>query len=190
MRRFILIMPLATILCFPAFAQNKKQDTKHKTNVNSIPQKEQETKPPVLEKDKDEMVIDIATEPVRPAPVAVPNGTDIYTSVEQMPEFPGGIIAMRQYLGQQIKYPEAARINEIQGMVIVQFVVNTTGAIERIKVMRDIGGGCGEEAVRVVSEMPKWHPGKQNGKAVNTYFSLPVQFRLEDPEPAVPVVPK
>lgn len=102
----------------------------------------------------------------------------IYQVVEQMPEFPGGQAALMDYLKKNLRYPEIARDNEVQGRVIVRFVVNADGKIGDVVVLRDIGSGCGEEAKRVVASMPKWAPGRQNGKAVPTYFTLPITFRL------------
>lgn len=76
-------------------------------------------------------------------------------------------------------YPEIAKESNIQGRVTVKFVVNEEGNVSDIIVVKGIGGGCDEEAVRVVKKMPKWKPGKQNGRPVKVYFSLPITFRLE-----------
>lgn len=103
----------------------------------------------------------------------------IFTVVEQDPEFPGGMEALYKYLAQNIKYPQLARDNNITGKVYVTFVVERDGSIANPKVLRDIGGGCGQEAIRVVKSMPKWAPGKQRGKAVRVQFNLPVNFTLK-----------
>lgn len=102
----------------------------------------------------------------------------IFTVVENDPEFPGGMEALYKYLAQNIKYPQLARDNGITGKVYVTFVVEKDGSIANPKVLRDIGGGCGQEAIRVVKSMPKWTPGKQRGKAVRVQFNLPVNFSL------------
>ena len=102
----------------------------------------------------------------------------IFTVVENDPEFPGGMEALYKYLAQNIKYPQLARDNNITGRVYVTFVVERDGSITGCKVLRDIGGGCGAETVRVVKSMPKWTPGKQRGKAVRVQFNLPVNFNL------------
>ncbi|MBK7234019.1 MAG: energy transducer TonB [Saprospiraceae bacterium] len=99
--------------------------------------------------------------------------------VEQMPEFPDGQAAMMKYIQSNMKYPAIARENDIQGTVVLQFVVGPDGGISKVKVARGIGGGCDEEAMRVVRSMPKWRPGKHNGKAVPVNFTLPIKFRLE-----------
>ena len=103
----------------------------------------------------------------------------IFSVVENEPEFPGGMEALYKYLAQNIKYPQLARENGITGKVYVTFVVEKDGSIANPKVLRDIGGGCGAEAIRVVKAMPKWSPGKQRGKAVRVQFNLPVSFNLK-----------
>lgn len=103
----------------------------------------------------------------------------IFTVVEKDPEFPGGMDALYKFLQQNIKYPTIARENGITGRVYVTFVVERDGSIANPRVLRDIGGGCGAEAIRVVKSMPKWNPGKQSGKAVRVQFNLPVNFNLQ-----------
>ncbi len=104
---------------------------------------------------------------------------EIFVFVEEQPGFPGGDAELYKYLGENIKYPDLARNGKIEGEVFVRFVVEKDGSISNVRVMRDIGGGCGNEAVRVVKAMPKWKPGKQRGKAVRTEFNLPVRFTLK-----------
>lgn len=106
------------------------------------------------------------------------NDNSVYTYVEQMPEFPGGEHALMEFLRKNLHYPATARDQEVQGRVIVRFVVNEDGSVSDITILRDIGAGCGAEAVHVVKMMPKWKPGKQNGKPVKTYYNLPVMFQL------------
>ncbi|MBQ8703539.1 MAG: energy transducer TonB [Bacteroidales bacterium] len=103
----------------------------------------------------------------------------IFTVVENDPEFPGGMEALYKYLRDNIKYPQLARDNNITGKVYVTFVVERDGSIANPRVLKDIGGGCGQEAIRVVKSMPKWSPGKQRGKAVRVQFNLPVSFNLQ-----------
>ena len=104
--------------------------------------------------------------------------TQIFTVVEDEPEFPGGMEALYKFLAENIKYPKDALENKIEGRVYVSFTVEVDGSITNIKVLRDIGGGCGKEVVRVVKLMPKWKPAKQRGKPVRASFSLPVKFEL------------
>jgi periplasmic protein TonB len=99
--------------------------------------------------------------------------------VNKMPSFPGGEAEMRKFLAENIKYPAIARENNIQGKVVLSFTVDKTGKITDIAVIRDIGGGCGKEAVRVVNEMPRWVPGEAAGNPVKVKFTLPVTFKLD-----------
>lgn len=102
-----------------------------------------------------------------------------FVTVEQMPTFPGGEINMHKFIGDNLRYPEDAQKAGIQGRVTIRFVVSKTGAISNATVIRGIDPSCDKEAVRVVKSMPEWIPGKQNGKNVPVYFTLPIIFRLK-----------
>jgi protein TonB len=102
----------------------------------------------------------------------------IFTVVEAMPGFPGGDAARMKYLAENIKYPQMARESGIQGRVFVTFVVEKDGSVTDVRVLRGIGGGCDEEAIRVIKNMPKWVPGKQRGKPVRVQFNMPILFKL------------
>lgn len=102
----------------------------------------------------------------------------IFTVVEDDPEFPGGLEALYKYVGENIVYPQVAKDNNITGKVYVTFVVERDGSVSGVKVLRDIGGGCGPEAVRVVKSLPRWKPGKQRGRPVRTQYNLPISFNL------------
>jgi TonB family protein len=104
--------------------------------------------------------------------------TDPYTIVEQMPEFPGGPEALKNYLAEQLKYPEVAKESYHQGVAYLTFVVELDGNLSGIKVIRGIGAGCDEEALRLVKGMPTWKPGKQNGDVVRVQYNLPIRFKL------------
>ena len=104
---------------------------------------------------------------------------EIFKVVEEMPEFPGGTAKMMEYIQKNIKYPMMARESDIQGRVFVNFVVEPDGSITNVMVMRGIGGGCDEEALRVVQSMPNWKPGKQRGSAVRCSFTVPIIFKLQ-----------
>ena len=103
----------------------------------------------------------------------------IFTVVEKQPEFPGGTAELFKYLSKAIKYPVIAQENGIQGRVVCSFVVNRDGSIVDIQVMRGVDPSLDKEAIRVISEMPKWKPGEQRGKPVRVRFILPVQFLLQ-----------
>lgn len=103
-------------------------------------------------------------------------GVDNFNNIEEMPEFPGGLSALQDFMSSNITMPKAARKAKLRGKVIVQFAVDTDGSISDIVVIRDIGNGCGNEVARMVKSMPKWKPGKQNGVLVKVPFTLPVNF--------------
>jgi protein TonB len=107
-------------------------------------------------------------------------GTDEqpFTVVEQMPQFPGGEAEMFKFIKENLKYPPQAQNAGVQGKVILNFVVGKDGKITNVKVVRGIGFGCDEEAVRVLEKMPHWNPGKMGGRAVPVYFTFPITFKL------------
>ncbi len=109
----------------------------------------------------------------------LPVDFNVYQVVEEQPEFPGGMSKLYVYLQKNVKYPPAARESGIQGRVYVNFVIEKDGAVSRVRVIRGIGGGCDEEAVRVVKNMPRWKPGVQRGKPVRVSFNLPIKFTLQ-----------
>jgi protein TonB len=107
-----------------------------------------------------------------------PVSEEIFVIVESMPEYPGGINTLYQYISDQIHYPVMAKELGIQGKVFVTFVIETDGSVSGVEVLRGIGGGCDEEAIRVVNSLPKWKPGKQRGVPVRVRYNLPVKFTL------------
>ena len=168
-----------------------------------IQQTTQETPPPppppavqevqelnIVEDDVETESIEIKTEDnkeeeiVIAAPVEAPVEEEeeevVFKVVEQNPEFPGGVQALMKYLGENVKYPVIAQENGIQGKVVCQFTVNKDGSVVDVEVVRSAGdASLDKEAVRVIKSMPKWHPGKQRGKAVRVRYTLPVNFRLQ-----------
>ena len=107
-----------------------------------------------------------------------PEPDEVFMVVEDQPEFPGGTAALLEYLRKNIKYPAICRENNIQGKVIVTFVVNKDGSIVDIEVIKSVNPSLDKEAIRVISQMPKWKPGSQRGKPVRVKYSVPVNFRL------------
>jgi TonB family protein len=103
----------------------------------------------------------------------------VFTIVEEMPSFVGGEDARTRFLAMNIMYPEKATYLKIQGTVYVSFIINNEGFVTDVKILRGIGGGCDEEAARVVQMMPKWNPGRQNGKTVRVLFNMPIDFRID-----------
>ena len=130
--------------------------------------------------------------PPPPPPPPEPEVEEIFQVVEEMPTFPGcesesdknarkqcADKKMLQYIYKNIKYPAIARENGVEGMTVISFVVEKDGSVTAPKILRDIGAGCGAEALRVIKKMPKWNPGKQRGRAVRVQFNLPVKFKLQ-----------
>ena len=107
----------------------------------------------------------------------------IFQVVEQMPEFPGGMYEAMKFLAKNIKYPAAAQEAKIEGRVIVQFVVQKDGSISGVQTVQGVSPELDAEAIRVVSLMPKWNPGKQRGQAVSVKYTMPIMFRLQTPAP-------
>jgi protein TonB len=166
-----------------------------------IPITEQKVKPPpppppkkvvqinVVEDDvevDEDIMIDIEADETTEVEEYIPIEVDeeiveeaaIFTVVESMPEFKGGMQELYTYLGNNIKYPVMAKESGIQGKVYLTFVVERDGSITDIRLLRGIGG-CDEEAIRVVTTMPNWKPGKQRGKPVRVQYTLPVRFTLQ-----------
>jgi periplasmic protein TonB len=110
--------------------------------------------------------------------VVAENPDEIFTVVEQQPEFAGGYDALANYLRANMQYPKMARKMGIEGTVHVSFLVSKTGSISDVKVLRGIMAECDKEAIRVVEKMPSWRPGKQNGHAVHVRLVMPLKFRL------------
>lgn len=102
----------------------------------------------------------------------------IFTQVEEMPSFPGGEALLKKFIDGHMIYPTVAKDAGIQGTVYVTFIVDKSGRLNDVEVLRSIGGGCDEEAVRIVKNMPPWQPGKQFGKPAKVKYNLPVRFTL------------
>lgn len=130
--------------------------------------------------------IDIIAAPEASAPTVTEKALEVETkpeapfvTVEQQPEYPGGLDALRTFLSKNLNYPRAAASSGVSGRVYVSFVVNTDGSLTDIQVLKGIGFGCDEEAVRVMQKMPHWRPGKQAGRTVRVKYNLPISFTLE-----------
>ena len=125
----------------------------------------------VVREHKNEVIV----EEKKPEPVK----EEVFRAVEQMPRFPGGEQALMKYLSTHINYPTMAMENNVQGRVVVQFVVTKTGKIGEVKVVRSVDRDLDKEAVRVCKTLPDFIPGKMNGQAVNVWYTLPVSFKLQ-----------
>ncbi|MBR5644932.1 MAG: energy transducer TonB [Salinivirgaceae bacterium] len=103
---------------------------------------------------------------------------EVFYIVENMPEFPGGDVALRTYIAQNVKYPEIAKENGLSGKVFVQFVINQKGEVQDVKIARGVDPALDKEAIRVVQGLPKWKPGSQRGKPVRVSYTVPINFQL------------
>lgn len=126
----------------------------------------------------DETVIDVAPV-ISQAKEEEEEEAQVFFIVEDMPEFPGGELALRKYIGNAIKYPVIAQENGIQGKVYVTFVVGKDGSISNASIARGVDPSLDKEALRVVNSLPKWKPGKQRGKPVNVSYTVPINFVLQ-----------
>lgn len=148
-----------------------------KVQVSTETQKGDETAKQIVEEPK---VTGTGTSVVKAPEPEAPKEPEIFDRAEVMPGFPGGPAALMKYLGQNIRYPSLARENSLEGKVIVKFYVDVDGTVRDPQILKDgVGGGCGDEAVRVIKSMPKWSPGSQRGKNVKVYYTLPVTFKLQ-----------
>ena len=102
----------------------------------------------------------------------------VFMIVENMPEFPGGDLALRKHIAENVKYPEIAKENGLSGKVFVQFVINQRGEVENVKIARGVDPALDKEAIRVVQNLPKWKPGSQRGKPVKVSYTVPINFQL------------
>jgi len=133
--------------------------------------------------DEDEFIIDDLDSDIPVAVIPIYDEDDedepeIFVHVERMPQFPGGDRALLKFLAEKTIYPEIAKENGIQGRVFVSFVINKKGEVVDIRLARGVDPSLDKEALRVVSLLPKWTPGKQREKAVNVAFNVPINFRL------------
>ncbi|HOO83449.1 MAG TPA: energy transducer TonB [Prolixibacteraceae bacterium] len=105
--------------------------------------------------------------------------TEVFVIVEDMPEFPGGELALRQWISNNVKYPVIAAENGVQGKVYVTFVVDRDGSVTNARIARGVDPSLDQEALRVVNNLPKWKPGKQRGKPVRVSYTVPINFQLQ-----------
>ena len=124
---------------------------------------------------------DIVAPPTEEKGPTEPAAPEIFTIVEENPEFPGGQVAMMKYIQQNIQYPAMAREAGLSGKCFLKFVVSETGDINNVEILKGVPGcsECDKEAIRVIKSMPKWKPGKMTGRPVKVYFNLPVNFKIQ-----------
>ena len=185
--RALAVVPVIA-LALLAFANNKsvaavvtagvQQDNAVQSEIQSPESVQVEAATQPVEAEAATQADDVKTE-VKAPEETEPQSKKVYNSVEQMPEFPGGAAAMMRYLQENIKYPPEAAKNNIEGRVIVQFVIDETGQVGEVKVVRPVSEELDAEAVRVVKTFPKFEPGRQDGEAVSVWYTLPVMFKIQ-----------
>lgn len=163
-------------VCSPESFKSKKGQPKvsiQKTNKNSI--SSNNNRKDSLEFKNPTPVYQSSSETI----VKEEKKQDIYTVVEEMPEFPGGSIEMTKYIQKNLRFPETAKANGVTGKCFTKFIINEGGKVEDVKIIKGVPGceECDEEAIRVLESMPLWKAGKQNNKPVPVYFNLPINFQ-------------
>lgn len=155
---------------------------------NAVQSEVQAPEPVQVEAVTQPVEVEAEEQPVEENPVEpVPESKNVYESVEQMPEFPGGMEEMMKFLQQNIQYPASAAKNKVEGRVVLQFVVEKDGQIGEVKVARSVDPELDAEALRVVKSMPNFIPGRQDGKPVAVWYTIPISFKLQGkPQPQDP----
>ncbi len=199
MKRFLLLVLVATLLSGGvAMGQNRKKGkrpTTRKARTENVQKKQSRTQVEVknLDEQKETQKANVVSSPanrdervikeevVFEKPAEGTDGHDedkVFRSVEQMPLFPGGEVALMKYFASHINYPPMAAQNNVEGKVILQFVVKKDGTIGDVKVVRSVDKDLDKEAIRVIKSLPKFTPGRQNGKPVSVWYTVPVSFKL------------
>jgi TonB family protein len=166
--KYMICIPLLAVIFFVNCAQSPG-----KTEATSETTTETETKTT----SQDPAIGTEVAEPTITTTTSDPDDS-VFTHVEQMPEFPGGTEKLMEFLGTNIKYPDDAFKEGVQGLVVVKFIVDKKGNVKDGVVVRGLSASTDKEALRVVGIMPQWTPGKQDGKDVDVFFTLPIKFRL------------
>jgi TonB family protein len=174
--KLMIALPLAlSMMLLISFSTDMLAQDKEAPPPPPPPKKEKEVKKPA-KSDKEPVIVTV---------VERPGGQDddpVFTVVEEMPEYPGGKKALYAFMGENIKYPEDAKKKGTAGTVFVTFVIEKDGKVSGVKLLRGVSESLDKEALRVVSSMPAWKPGKQKGKAVRVQYNLPIKFSLNNDE--------
>ena len=161
--KYLLIIPVGIVFALG----NAAQASSNQVELSSVPVDEKQVSPT---NEADVATVQQLVEKEK-----------IFESVEQMPQYPGGNKAMMDFIHKNLKYPKAAIKNNVTGTVYVRFIVSKDGFVKDIQIQRGLSPEINAEAIRVVSRMPKWNPGKYNGKLVDVYFTLPISFKIFNP---------
>lgn len=169
--KYSLIVPLALALVLSSNAQTLVASAKNTVTTTKAPEVV------ISPKENSPAIASDVTQDLKPANQKLED--KVYTVIEEMPEYPGGVNELMNYLTTNIKYPADAKAKGIEGRIIVRFIVNKAGKIEKAEIIRGFYPSCDKEALRVVNAMPDWTPGKQNGENVSVYYTLPIMFKLD-----------
>jgi len=170
-----------------AFAKPPEESVKTPVVADTVSERDvkpREDQPPEKQEDAEVHTDSAAKQGGSGAGTGIGEDTGLVAPVDIIPRFPGGDEARLYYLRKKVRYPEAALKAQIQGVVMVVFVVEADGSLSNVDVDKRIGGGCDEEAIRVTREMPRWEPGKRNGQAVRVMVRMPIVFRIPGRSPA------
>ncbi|MFA8450207.1 MAG: TonB family protein [Bacteroidales bacterium] len=169
--KYLLVLPVAAILLIAC--NNNKSNSNSSSTEKATP-----VKPIVGEHNKAAQNKTVVVEE-KESDIKSADGETIYNIVDKNPQFPGGIPSLMRYLSENIKYPLLAKQNGTQGKVHLNFIIEKDGSIGKVKILRGIGDGCDQEAIRVVKNMPKWIPGENKGMMVRVSYNLPIKFSLK-----------
>lgn len=175
----VAVLFAAAIACQPGYAKKKryagktkaKTTQKAKTEINSTESK-------ATDIELTEEVVVVRSQGNIAERKDTPKGEMVYSTVEQPAEFPGGVGELMKWLSMNVRYPEKSVEENAQGRVLVRFIVNTDGSISEAEILKGVTPELDAESIRVVNAMPRWQPGKLNGKVVRSYYVLPITFRL------------
>ncbi len=174
--KYALLIPLISVLLITNQAEVLAKKVEKLEPVKNLANAVEKTTLQLT--DKVNNVIESVTSSDKPTPAPTSTTADVFTVVEQMPQYPGGESQMMSYIARNIKYPIYAQENRISGRVIVRFVVNKDGVVENPTIVKGVDPSLDNEAIRVVKSMDKWTPGKQKGENAAVYYTLPINFSL------------
>lgn len=168
MQKAIMLSFISSLLVIAMFSCKNQEETQSSKSSQSSPAEEDDLGMGLPPPSEDERNVDL------------PKDSLIFMVVEDSPQFPGGKDSMKVFIKKNLRYPKRAKRNSIEGTVYLTFVVEKDGSLSNIKILRGIGAGCDEEAMRIVRSMPEWKPGMQRGKPVRVQYNMPVRFRLPE----------
>lgn len=171
--KYLLALPVTVLIVMAC------NNTARQTDTNPEPNDSTDTTSlhTVLSNDTVKVIAPIGTDTTQTQ--IPPSDNLIYNMVEESPQYPGGKVAMMQFIKESMKYPEEARKKGFQGRVYVQFVIDAKGNVGETKIVRGVDPLLDAEAIRIITSMPQWKPGKMGGKEVSSWYTVPITFKLD-----------